>query len=80
MAFHPTYKAVLNIPGVALENAMTCRVHRSVILGLMTKPAMRSPDTPNPVMFTTGFTSTEVATGLESKNEFHRRDDVEPGL
>ncbi|KAF7970722.1 hypothetical protein HWV62_23214 [Athelia sp. TMB] len=80
MAFHPTYKAVLNIPGVALENAMTCRVHRSVILGLMTKPTLRSPDTPTPVMFTTGFTATDLTTGLESKNEFHRRDAVEAGV
>lgn len=35
MAFRPHYQAVLTIPALALESAMTCRVHRAVILGLI---------------------------------------------
>lgn len=52
MAFQPSYTAELNIPGVALENMMTCRVHRAVILGLITKPTF--PENNSPVVFTAG--------------------------
>lgn len=35
MALTTTYYTTCTIPVMALENAMTCRVHRAVILGLI---------------------------------------------
>lgn len=32
----PVYRAILNIPAVALENAMAWKVYRAVVLGLAT--------------------------------------------
>ncbi|KZP03892.1 hypothetical protein FIBSPDRAFT_834174 [Athelia psychrophila] len=75
MAFQPRYRAELNIPGIALENMMTCRVHRAVILGLITSPALPGgTQTQGPIMFTTGITSSDVLSRIPSKDELRKRD------
>lgn len=35
LVFGPRYQATFTVPAIALENVMTCRVHRAVILSLM---------------------------------------------
>lgn len=35
MALTTTFYSTLTIPVMALENAMTCRVHRGIVLGLI---------------------------------------------
>lgn len=35
MALTTTFYSTLTVPAMALENAMTCRVHRGIVLGLI---------------------------------------------
>lgn len=78
MAFQPIYTAELNILGIALENMMICRVHRSVILGLLARPSPSGGGDHPPIMFTTGINSSDVLSLPLNKNvlelELRKRD------
>lgn len=68
MAFQQRYTTELNVPGIALENMMTCRVHRAVILGLLAGPALPGGGGGGnrpPVMFTTGITGSDVGVEVQ---------------
>ncbi|KAF7979705.1 hypothetical protein HWV62_41044 [Athelia sp. TMB] len=69
-AFQPTFTNVLNIPGIALENAMTCRVHRGVILGLISDHSTATSTTRRgtaPLMFTTVMPGSHVSDDMALK-------------
>ncbi|KAF7973019.1 hypothetical protein HWV62_16410 [Athelia sp. TMB] len=62
------YTSTLSIPVLALENAMTCRVHRAVILGLIKDGRRRS----SPFVLTTILTSNDTTLkeyGLGTKDD-----------
>ncbi|KAF7969583.1 hypothetical protein HWV62_26893 [Athelia sp. TMB] len=69
-AFQPTFTKVLNIPGIAIENAMTCRVHRGVILGLISDHSTATSTTRRgtaPLMFTTVMPGSHVSDDMALK-------------
>lgn len=49
LALSPVYQSALTVPAMALENVMTCRVHRAVILGLIADRELQTA----PLMLTT---------------------------
>ncbi|KZP29684.1 hypothetical protein FIBSPDRAFT_726991 [Athelia psychrophila] len=76
LGFKTNYEVTLIIPAMSLENAMTCRVHRAVILGLINSESRRSTSTDAPLMFTTCISgeisiakghALDAMTGLESQ-------------
>lgn len=79
--FHSNYKALLTIPGIALENAMACRVFRAVALGFITDGTQGAT---GPFIFTTVMSGVQDANDdmalaefeLDTKAELHPREDV----
>ncbi|KZP33061.1 hypothetical protein FIBSPDRAFT_371698 [Athelia psychrophila] len=71
MALTTRYTATLTIPVIALESAMTCRVHRGIILGLAGNRKRQT----GPFVLTTVITSEDIALqerALDPKSELER--------
>lgn len=58
MAQSRHYQSALTVPAIMLESVMTCRVHRAVILGLITDSSERRA---TPFVLTTIITGTNAS-------------------
>lgn len=73
LTFATEYVATLTISVIALENIMTCRVHRSVILSLMAD-GEHHHDTPFALStIISGTPMTLMEHAFDTKNQFERR-------
>ncbi|KZP23259.1 hypothetical protein FIBSPDRAFT_823569 [Athelia psychrophila] len=75
MSFSPHYQAALTIPAIALESVMTCRVHRAVILGLITDNSERRATPFALTTFVSGTNASSDDTMLQNPNTKYKLDD-----
>jgi len=68
------FKSALSIPAIALENMMTCRVHRAVILGLITNA---SGTTSPPLMLTSYAVNSDLTSDL-TNHDFDAKAGLRP--
>lgn len=71
LVFGPAYKALLSVPGVALENAMACRVYRAVVLGFINDGTQ---GTTGPFILTTVVSGINISVSNDVALNEHGRD------
>lgn len=66
--FGPVWKAMLNIPAIALSNVMTTKVYRAIVLGYIVDQQQGSTSNP-PFVFSTFRTGSEETGNVHASND-----------